>query len=380
MRIRKTLSELDNVLHYNGEKSRTISGENKNGTPGAAAMQAGKLGPSRKGSPDISLEAGETVTLADIQGPAEIRHIWFTVTDRTTKGSFVLRDLILRIYWDDEVSPSVETPLGDFFCNGFGTRCQVNSLPIVVNPTGGMNSYFKMPFNHHARITITNEHPAFIKHFFYTINYVIKSQPDLKSLYFHARWNRENPVKLGNDYTVIDSIKGHGYYVGTYMAICALERYWWGEGEFKFFIDEDGQYPTVTSTGTEDYFGGAWAFHERKFGERPHALTYSTLYQGYPFQSTHDHTRDRFSAGKPDPNPVHAFGDDALPMHGLYRWHLPDPIAFDTQLRVTYQDLGNDDIGLFERADDISTVAYWYQAEPHAAQQPILSRRQRLPR
>ncbi|SFG63628.1 glycoside hydrolase family 172 protein [Sporolactobacillus nakayamae] len=370
----------DDILHFHNEQSRTISSENKTGEPGKAAMKPGKLGPARKGSPDISLNPGETAILADIKGSGEIRHIWMTVTDRTTAGSFVLRDLVLRIYWDGEETPSVETPLGDFFCNGFGTRYLVNSLPVVVNPTSGMNCYFKMPFKKHALITITNEHPVFIKHFFYTVNYAETELTNEEILYFHARWNRENPVQKGSDYTLIDNIQGKGYYVGTFMALCALQRYWWGEGEVKFYIDEDTEYPTVTSTGAEDYFGGAWAFHEHKFGELPHALNYCTLFQGYPYQSTKDHTRERFSAGKPDPNPVHAFGSDALPMHGLYRWHLPDPIAFHSRLRVDFQDLGNDDIGLFERADDISTVAYWYQMEPHTKFKGMPNREDRLPR
>ncbi|MCI5762699.1 MAG: DUF2961 domain-containing protein [Ligilactobacillus agilis] len=374
------MSDLDNVLHFKGEKSRTISAENKTGEAGKAAMSTGKLGPSRKGSADISMEAGQTITLADINGPGEIRHMWFTVTNKTTKGSFVLRDLVLRIYWDEEETPSVEAPLGDFFCNGFGARYQVNSLPIVVNPVGGMNCYFKMPFNKHAKITISNEHPAFIKHFFYTINYVEKEEKDNDLLYFHAYWNRENPVQLGEDYTLVDNIEGHGYYVGTFMSLCSLERYWWGEGEFKFFIDKDEDYPTVTSTGAEDYFGGAWAFQEQPYGELPHTITYSTMYQGYPYHSNQDHTRDRFSAGKSDPNSVHACGNDGLPSHALYRWHLPDPIAFSKGLKVTFQDIGNDDIGLYERSDDVSTVAYWYQSEPHNPFRPLLDRKYRIPR
>lgn len=374
------MSTLDDVLHFKNEKSRTISAENKTDEPGRAAMATGKLGPQRKGSADISLDQGETVTLADIQGPGEIRHMWFTVTDKTTKGSFVLRDLVLRMYWDNEENPSVEVPLGDFFCNGFASRCLVNSVPIVVNPFGGMNSYFKMPFNHHAKITITNEHPGFIKHFFYTINYAEKPQEDPELLYFHAFWNREDPVKKGRDYTLIDGVQGQGYYVGTYMAICALQRYWWGEGEFKFYLDNDEQFPTVTSTGAEDYFGGAWAFQKQEYGQLPQTYTYSTAFQGYPFHETQDHTRDLFSAGKPDPNSVHACGNDGLPQHGLYRWHLSDPIAFSNRLKVTFQDIGNDDIGLYERSDDISTVAYWYQTEPHSPFRPFLARADRLPR
>ena len=175
-------------------------------------------------------------------------------------------------------------------------------------------------------------------------------------------------------------VRGKGYYVGTYMALCALERYWWGEGEMKFFLDGDEEFPTVTSTGAEDYFGGAWAFLDRPPHALPEAQCFNTLFAGYPYRSTRDATRDRFSAGKPNPNPMLATNDDALPRHGLYRWHLPDPISFKEDLRVTFQDLGNDDIKLYEREDDISTVAYWYQSEPHAVLAPFAARQDRVPR
>lgn len=218
-------------------------------------MSASHLGVGRKGSCCVPLESGETITLADIEGPGIIRHIWMTVPDKTAAGSFVMRDLVLRFYWDDEETPSVECPVGDFFCNGFGERAIVNSMPICVNPTGGMNCYFEMPFRKHAKVTLTSEHPGFIKYIFYTFNYALTDVPD-DAMYFHARFNRERSTRRGVDYTVLDGVRGKGYYVGTYMALCALERYWWGEGEMKFFLDGDEEFPTVTSTGAEDYFGG----------------------------------------------------------------------------------------------------------------------------
>ena len=165
-----------------------------------------------------------------------------------------------------------------------------------------------------------------------------------------------------------------------YLALTALESRWWGEGEFKFYIDGDGKYPTWCSTGAEDYFGGAWAFLDRPPHALPEAQCFNTLFAGYPYRSTRDATRDRFSAGKPNPNPMLATNDDALPRHGLYRWHLPDPISFKEDLCVTFQDLGNDDIKLYEREDDISTVAYWYQSEPHAVLAPFAARQDRVPR
>ncbi|MBC9131803.1 DUF2961 domain-containing protein [Frischella sp. Ac48] len=369
---------LSSVTTFQHEQTRTISPENMTGEKGKSCMAASHLGPSRKGSGYIRIKSGESVTIADIKGPAEIRHIWFTLTDKTVRGSFVLRDVVIRIYWDDEQVPSVESPIGDFFCNGFGARCDINSLPIVVNPTGGFNSYFRMPFNKSAKIVITNEHEADLEHFFFTVNYALMPQPFVEPLYFHAQWRRQRVTNPGVDYVIIDNVKGHGYYVGTYLALTALERYWWGEGEFKFYLDGDSDYPTQNSTGSEDYFGGAWAFHHRDDKGRASAQCFQTLFVGYPWQTNRDHTRDYFQTG--DANPVHGFGDDALPMHGLYRWHLPDPIAFHEDLKVTFQQIGNDDIRLYERQDDIATVAYWYQ-NPTQNHNPVFpNQQQRLPR
>ena len=161
---------LKDVWMHGGEESRAITPENITGEKGRAAMSASHLGVGRKGSCCVPLESGETITLADIEGPGIIRHIWMTVPDKTAAGSFVMRDLVLRFYWDDEETPSVECPVGDFFCNGFGERAIVNSMPICVNPTGGMNCYFEMPFRKHAKVTLTSEHPGFIKYIFYTFN------------------------------------------------------------------------------------------------------------------------------------------------------------------------------------------------------------------
>ena len=227
---------LKDVWMHGGEESRAITPENITGEKGRAAMSASHLGVGRKGSCCVPLESGETITLADIEGPGIIRHIWMTVPDKTAAGSFVMRDLVLRFYWDDEETPSVECPVGDFFCNGFGERAIVNSMPICVNPTGGMNCYFEMPFRKHAKVTLTSEHPGFIKYIFYTFNYALTDVPD-DAMYFHARFNRERSTRRGVDYTVLDGVRGKGYYVGTYMALCALERYWWGEGEMKFFLE-----------------------------------------------------------------------------------------------------------------------------------------------
>ena len=349
-------------------RTRSITPENVTGAPGAGGKAAGPLGAGRKGAAYIDLPRSSTVLLADIDGPGVIQHIWCTVTDRTEAGPFVLRDLVLRMYWDGEERPSVEVPLGDFFLNGFGQRWVVNSLPLVVNPTGGMNCYFPMPFARHARITIENQHAKAIPGFFYTINYTLVDQLPQAAGYFHAQWRRENLTREGVDYTVVDGIEGAGQYVGTYFAWNAMSRYWWGEGEMKFYIDDDGEYPTICGTGTEDYVGGAWSFYERDQQGQVHERTYNTPYLGYPMCTRDDATQPE------------RFGLDSACMHGLYRFHLLDPIRFEERLRVTVQQIGHNGRGLFERTDDISSVGYWYQREPHAAFPELPSARKREPR
>lgn len=353
-----------------GGKSRSINWENRKGEKGKGGMAASCLGPSRKGSPCIpEIKAGETVTLAEIEGTAVIQHIWITVTDRTSiVNRFILRDLVLRMYWEDEETPSVESPLGDFFCCGFGASYCVNSMPIVVNPTRGFNSYFPMPFRRKGKITIENQCDEDVHGFFYQIDYCLMPELPENTGYFHAQWRREPITEKGKDYVILDGVKGRGQYVGTYMALAALERSWYGEGEIKFYLDGDEAYPTICGTGTEDYFGGAWSFATQENG-RTVENTYCTPFMGYPYYSN----KDTFIH-----NDFHL--DDQVPQRSFYRWHIMDPILFEEDLRVTIQQIGVRHGGLFERQDDISTVAYWYQTESHAAFQKLPERMERWPR
>lgn len=353
-----------------GGRSRAVNAENPYGEKGKGGMKASALGPSRKGSPCLGeIKPGETALLMDIDGPGVIQHIWMTVTDKTSDADcFVLSDLVLRIYWDDEESPSVESPLGDFFCCGFGRGCVVNSFPIVVNPARGMNSYFQMPFNRHVRVTIENQHVKPVPAFFYQIDYCLYDSLPENTAYFHAQWRRSRLTEKGEDYVILDGVKGSGRYVGTYMALTTLERHWWGEGEVKFYLDGDNEYPTICGTGTEDYFGGAWSFASQENG-RTVENTYSTMFLGYPYYSRHD---DRVH------NLYH--NDDMPPQRGFYRWHILDPIHFEQDLRITVQQIGVNYNGLFERQDDVATVAYWYQNEPHNIFPALPEREYRWPR
>ena len=361
---------LDSLAVTAPGRTRCVNAENPTGGKGTAATAASALGPSRKGSPCIqTVKAGESVTLMNVDGPGVIRHIWMTVTDRTSPtGPNVLRNLILEFYWDGEETPSVQCPIGDFFCCGHAQACRVNSMPVVVVPNRGFNCYFSMPFEH-ARIVLRNDHNEDVPAFFYQIDYTVNDEPfDDDIAYFHAQWRRQRLTEKGRDYVVLDGVKGEGHYVGTYLALTTLERYWWGEGEFKFYIDDDEEYPTICGTGTEDYFGGSWSFAKQVNGKTVEQ-NYCTPYLGYPYYSSHDELIH---------NDYH--NDDCPPMRGFYRWHIPDPIRFRSNLKVTVQQIGVGHRGFFERQDDVASVAYWYQKGPHAPFPQLPSAEERWPR
>lgn len=353
-----------------GERSASITAENPTGARGSGGQESSMLGPTRKGRPCITLPAGETTEIARIEGAGSIRHIWMTVATHTEAVGFVLRDLVLRMYWDGSEAPSVEVPLGDFFCNGNGERALVTSDLVVVAPTGGMNAYFTMPFRDGARITIENQHPVDVEGLFYQIDFLRTPDPSsVTDMRFHASWRRENPTTPGRDFTILDTVHGQGAFLGTYLTIVSLERYWYGEGEVKFYIDGDDEYPTICGTGTEDYFGGAWAFQDRLSSEtEPNVLTFSAPYCGYPTFSTHDTSKQAL------------YYTAMAPVHGMYRWHVQDPILFSEDLRVTVQQIGQVGPDIVERSDDVSAVAYWYQNPPATDRTPIASRDQRRPR
>ena len=290
---------------------------------------ARELGVQWKVRPCITLLPKSTATLVDIDGPGYIQHIWITFSEKH------YRDIILRFYWDNEAKPSVEVPLGDLFCCGFCKRVNILALPINVNPSGGFNSYFPMPYRKHVRVTVENLTHEKLGGFFYAFTVADMPVPD-DAAYFHAQFRRTNPLQYGEEYTILDNVKGRGQFVGTYMAWQQNNAGWWGEGEIKFFVDGDGEFPSLVGTGTEDYFGGAWGF----------GSTYSAPFLGYPLGDTTNRPGSR---------------------HGLYRFHIYDPIRFKADLKVTMQAIGWRSEGRYlPLQDDIASVAYWYQTEPHA--------------
>lgn len=338
-------SNLSNIYRLSNAQTRSISPENFTGekgkggmaAKGTGAFAARELGQGWKISPSVSVASGATFTVAEINGSGSIQHIWMTPT-----GNWRLS--ILRMYWDEEKDPSVEVPLGDFFAMGWGQYARISSLPICVNPGSAFNSYWPMPFRHKARITVENldDKPITL---FYQVDYALSPVPN-DAAYFHAQFRRVNPLPYKDVYTIVDGIKGKGQYVGTYMAWGVHNSGWWGEGEIKFFMDGDGQFPTINGTGTEDYFNGSYDFeNQEKHQYEEFTSPYSGLAQVLKPDGLYQ-SQQRF---------------------GLYRWHITDPIRFESDLKITMQALGWRNGGRYlPLTDDIASVAIWYQTEPHA--------------
>lgn len=342
---------MENIYRVSDAQTRSISPENFTGEKGKGGMAttgtgesaARDLGKGWKISPSVVIKAHTTFTIADIDGPGSVQHIWMTPT-----GNW--RNSILRFYWDGETTPSVEVPVGDFFCMGWGKYSPLQSLAVCVNPGSAFNCYWPMPFRKKCRITMENIDDVSMT-LYYQVDYTLTKVPD-DAAYFHAQFRRVNPLPYKANYVLVDSIRGKGQYVGTYMAIGVHNNGWWGEGEIKFYIDGDKEYPTINGTGTEDYFCGSYDFDTHKknaagvdeAGYTEFCSPYSGLCQVIKGDGHYD-VSQRF---------------------GLYRWHITDPIRFDKGLKVTIQDLGWRSGGRYlPLQDDIATTVFWYQTEPH---------------
>ncbi|MBN2266601.1 MAG: DUF2961 domain-containing protein [Candidatus Aminicenantes bacterium] len=349
---------LGNLSRLSSAKTRSISPENFTGEKGKAGMStdgpamnaARDLGQGWKVSPYVRVPAGETFVMADVKGEGAIQQIWLTPA-----GTW--RFAILRIYWDGETEPSVECPIGDFFACGWGQYAQVSSLPVCVNPGSAFNCYWEMPFRKGFKMTVENigakprpgEDPNLNRFtVYYQINYTLTDVPD-DAAYFHAQFRRVNPLPYKDVYTILDGVKGQGHYVGTYMAWGVHNNGWWGEGELKFYMDGDSKFPTIAYTGTEDYFCGSYDFDARAPDGTIQYHAFTTPYAGLPQVirgDGHYQVMQRF---------------------GLYRWHIMDPVRFMNDIKVTIQALGWRSGGRYlPLQDDISSVAFWYQTEPHA--------------
>jgi hypothetical protein len=290
-----------------------------------------------------------------------ITHIWFTIASPENEH---LKKIVLRMYWDDEATPSVEAPIGDFFGLGLGEYFLYSSAPLSVAPDKALNSFFIMPFRKHAKITVTNEGNEAIDSLYFNIDYQSYSHPlSPETLYFHAQYRQATPAKgwtndwkdngdpavydkknlTGEGNYVWMEAKGKGQFVGVTMSILQNQDGWWGEGDDMFFIDGETK-PSINGTGSEDYFLGAWDFGERSF-------SYPTF--GAPVKG------DEWAGSR----------------SSVYRFHLDSPIPFTKSIRATIEH-GHAN----HRSDDLFSVAYWYQTEPHAPFPALPPVRDRLPR
>ncbi|MBT1704314.1 glycoside hydrolase family 172 protein [Chryseosolibacter indicus] len=344
---------MSNLSRLSDAKSRSISPENFTGAKGKGGMADPKtdtarrnaanawwaaqdLGKGWKVNPYIEIKGGESFTIAEMEGPGAIQHIWMTPT-----GNW--RFSIIRFYWDDEKTPSVEVPIGDFFGMAFNEFAPLNSLAVTVNPGSAFNCYWKMPFRRKCKITVENLAKDPIR-LYYQVDYTLTTIGNDEA-YFHAQFRRSNPTQ-GSIHTLVDGIKGKGHYVGTFIAWNVNNNAWWGEGEVKFYMDGDSDFPTINGTGAEDYFCGSYNFENQKTKQYQE---YSTAYAGL-----HQVIR---------PNGLYL----SQQAFGMYRWHILDPIRFEKDLRVTVQDLGwRHDWRYYPQKSDIASVVYWYQTEPHA--------------
>jgi hypothetical protein len=331
-----------------GVETRSISPENFDGSKGGGARAiegtgaacAVDLGPGWKISPSVDIDGESTFELGAIDGPGRITHIWLT----THRDNW--RSLVLRAYWDGATEPAIEAPVGDFFGQGWCEFAQLSSVPVAANPHGGFNCYWPMPFDTSARLTIENLASAAAT-VYYQITYETGASADVgESGYLHAQFRRSNPLPAATTHPILDRVDGHGHYVGTYLAWGVNRPGWWGEGEIKFYLDGDDQFPTICGTGTEDYFGGAWNFDVPGSGYTAYSTAFLGLHQVIRPDGLY-RSQQRF---------------------GMYRWHVLDPIHFASDVRVDIQALGWKTGHRYQPlTDDIASTAYFYLDRPEAA-------------
>jgi hypothetical protein len=334
-------------------ESRSISFENPTGEPGAGGKAASEIGVGRKGAPNKLILPNEKVVLCDIKQPGTIRHIWMTgewtnfewLRDTTNTRAKLLRSTIIRAYWDGQEHPSIECPLGDFMGIAHAKVTSYQSAVHNVGENGAFNFWIPMPFAKSAKITLTND--SNIKFWlFYQIDYTINDKHSNDVGRLHVCFRRENPTILKNDFELLPKRKSKGRFVGAIIGVRTLHPGWWGEGEVKFYMDGDTDFPTICGTGSEDYVGLSYGIQQTTF-----------QYLGCNLLFESDSTIEALDC---DTNTMKEMKRNYISM---YRWHLPDPIFWKKECRVTIQQIG---CCLYERDDDWSTATFWYEPVPSA--------------
>jgi len=313
-------------------ESRSISFENPEGTKGGGGTAANHLGVGRKGMAMRPIAKGTSVTLCDIQGSGTIRHIWMT-GDFNPKPH-LLREIVVRAWWDGQEHPSIECPLGDFMGLAQSRVAPYESAVHSIGNNAALNIWLPMPFTSAARIEFANESGEDCM-LYYQIDYTLGDKHPADVGRMHTLFRRENPTTLKKDFELLPKRTGKGRFIGAVMGVRYEDPQWWGEGEVKFFIDGDEEFPTICGTGSEDYICLSYGMQET-----------TRLYHGCNLNR------------------------DALV--GMYRWHLADPIVWSDDIRVTVQQIGwNNErkpeyVGghYYERQDDWSTATFWYEPIP----------------
>ncbi len=289
---------------------------------------------------NFNVPPGGTHVLLDTNGPGIVTHIWITFLGPepqgwAPRGSANHQELMLRMFWDGNPRPAVEAPVGDFFANCFGLRSEVVSLPVIVEGGDSYNAFWRMPFRESARIEIENQSRKPLSLLYYNIDWIRLDSLPADTPYFYAQYRQEYPVRKGRDYLLLETT-GKGHFVGAVLAVRMRSPAWFGEGDEKIYIDGE-TIPSIWGTGTEDYFLSAWGLQ-----------TTSTPYFGVPFYD------------------YRTIGGHV----SSYRWHLNDPIVFNTGIKVTLEHMGwmsEDENPEYqatswnEREDDYASVAFWYQ-------------------
>ncbi|MEP7144154.1 MAG: glycoside hydrolase family 172 protein [Ferruginibacter sp.] len=291
-----------NLYEFDSSSSpRWSSFENMTAEKGRAAMENN----GAKGHPSDGLDPGETKVLLNVKTPGIINRIWITIIDRSPE---MLRSLKIEMFWEDAKKPAVSVPFGDFFGMGLGKTASFHNT-LFANPEGrSFMCFIPMPFKKAARIQITNESGKRLSHIFYDINFQQVTKWNEDNLYFHAYWHRDTATELAKDFELLPEVYGRGRFLGVNVGVNAnpvYENYWWGEGEVKMYIDGDKEFPTLAGTGTEDYIGTAWGQGEF-FNDYSGCLLANKDSMGWAF----------------------------------YRYHIPDPIFFKTDCKVTLQQMG----------------------------------------
>jgi hypothetical protein len=316
-------------LMNTGLVSRSISFENPTGEPGQGGKAASTLGVGLKGAALRYVKPGETVQLADIEGHGTIRHIWMTIDQKPE----LMRKMVLRAWWEAQEYPSIECPLGDFFGCCHGKIAAFQSAAHSVSNSGGMNSWLPMPFVKRAKFTMTNESDQHV-HLYMQITYTLGDEHPDDVGRMHVLFRRENPTTEGKDFEILPLRKNKGRYLGTVIGVRSLHpELWWGEGEVKMYFDGDKEFPTIVGTGTEDYAGLAWGLDRQAF-----------LYNGCTLNEKTFAT--------------------------FYRWHLPDPIAWRKECRITIQQLAWPK-NVSYTSDDWCCSTFWYEPTPSAPLPPM---------